>query len=173
MTLIRFPVRDVERTVVRLKVNGAERELAVRPHDVLLDVLREDLGLAGTKRGCDMGTCGCCTVHLDGVPALSCMVLALQAEGREVTTVEGLRDDATLHPVQECFATYGGSQCGFCTPGFVMTTAAFLEENDDPSDEEVREAIGGNMCRCTGYAKIVEAVREAAALRREARQKAS
>lgn len=166
MTLVPFPLRTAPRTVITLSVNGATHKVGVRQSDVLLDVLRETIGLTGTKRGCDMGTCGCCTVLMDGVPVLACLVLALQAEGREVTTVEGLKDGSHLHPVQECFAKYGGSQCGFCTPGFIVAVAAFLEQNDNPTDKEIRTAIAGNMCRCTGYAKIVEAVREAAAIKR-------
>ena len=164
--MVPFPLRTVEKTVITLRVNGAQHTVGVRQSDVLLDVLRETIGLTGTKRGCDMGTCGCCTVLMDGQPVISCLVLALQAEGKEITTVEGLKDGSHLHPVQECFVKYGGSQCGFCTPGFIVTVAAFLEENDDPTDQEIRVAIAGTMCRCTGYTKIVEAVREAAAIKR-------
>jgi len=154
------------RVVARLRVNGRDVEPAVRPYDVLLDVLREDLNLTGTKRGCDMGTCGCCTVLLDGRPALSCLTLALEAEGREITTVEGVRGkDGSLHAVQACFEACGGSQCGFCTPGFIMTSVALLDRNPRPSEAEVRTAISGNVCRCTGYVKIVEAIGKAAEMR--------
>jgi carbon-monoxide dehydrogenase small subunit len=147
-----------------LNVNGSLREVAVRPYDVLLDTLREGLGLTGTTRGCDMGTCGCCTVHIDGTPTLSCLTLSLLAEGREVRTIESVAPRGTeLHPVQRAFATQGGSQCGFCTPGFIMTVTAFLQRNPEPSDDEIRRAISGNMCRCTGYNKIVDAVRTASA----------
>jgi carbon-monoxide dehydrogenase small subunit len=150
--------------VARLHVNGHVREVAVRPYDVLLDTLRDELGLTGTTRGCDMGTCGCCTVHLDGEPVLSCLTLTLLAEGREIRTIESVAPLGTdLHPVQEAFAERGGSQCGFCTPGFVMTSVALVERSPDPSDDEIRRAVSGNMCRCTGYNKIVESVRVAAA----------
>ncbi|HKY32241.1 MAG TPA: (2Fe-2S)-binding protein [Candidatus Polarisedimenticolia bacterium] len=161
---IRPPEQRVEREMVRLRVNGAEHTVAVRPYDVLLDVLRERLLLTGTRRGCDMGTCGCCTVHLDGRPVLSCLTLALEAEGRDITTIEGIaagEEAGALHPVQEAFVQAGGSQCGFCTPGFIMTAVSLLERNPDPTEEEVREAISGNMCRCTGYIAIVEAIRMA------------
>ncbi|MCA9751902.1 MAG: (2Fe-2S)-binding protein [Gemmatimonadetes bacterium] len=150
--------------VVRLNVNGHAREVAVRPSDVLLDTLRDDLGLTGTTRGCDMGTCGCCTVHVDGRPVLSCLTLTLLAEGAEIRTIEDVAPAGTdLHPVQRAFAQHGGSQCGFCTPGFIMTSVALLARRPDPSDEEIRREISGNMCRCTGYNKIVESVRVAAA----------
>ena len=151
------------RRVVRLVVNGQERQVAVRPSDVLLDTLRNELGLTGTTRGCDMGTCGCCTVHLDGVPTLSCLTLSLLAEGKDVRTIESVAPGPELHPVQRAFLSQGGSQCGFCTPGFIMTSVALLERNPKPDDAEIRFAISGNMCRCTGYNKIVEAVKVAAA----------
>jgi len=159
----------MSRKMMTFRVNGASRSLALRSQELLLDTLREELHLTGTKRGCDMGTCGCCTVLVDGEPRLACLTLTLEVEGRDVTTVEGLRgQSADLHPLQRLFAEVGGSQCGFCTPGFLMTSAALLRENPDPSEEEIREAISGNLCRCTGYVKIVEAVREAARLSREA-----
>lgn len=148
---------------ITLTVNGAPRPATVRPYDVLLDVLREGLNLTGTKRGCDMGTCGCCTVHIDGRPRLACLTLALDCAGRSITTVEGLRPDGRLDPVQRLFAEAGGSQCGFCTPGFIMTARALLDANPDPSEAEVREAISGNVCRCTGYVGIVEAVQSVTA----------
>jgi carbon-monoxide dehydrogenase small subunit len=163
-----FPAPDARnrpaKRIARLLVNGAPREVAVRPYDVLLDTLRDELGLTGTTRGCDMGTCGCCTVLLDGVPVLSCLTLTLLAEGKEIRTIESVAPAGTdLHPVQRAFAERGGSQCGFCTPGFIMTSVALLEEHPDPTDDEIRRAISGNMCRCTGYNKIVESVRVAAA----------
>jgi len=158
------PREPVPRVLCRLRVNGHLKEVAVRPYDVLLDTLREDLGLTGTTRGCDMGTCGCCTVHLDGVPTLSCLTLTLSAEGKEIRTIEDVAPAGTdLHPVQRAFHEKGGSQCGYCTPGFIMTTVALLEESPDPTDSDIRRAISGNMCRCTGYLKIVEAVKTAAA----------
>jgi aerobic carbon-monoxide dehydrogenase small subunit len=159
------PAGRDERVVVALRVNGAEHRIAVRPYDVLLDVLREQLGLTGTRRGCDMGTCGCCTVLIDGRPTLSCLTLALQAEGARIRTIEGVSAPAGgggLHPVQEAFVQTGGSQCGFCTPGFIMTAVGLLESNPQPTEAEIREAISGNMCRCTGYVAIIEAIQIAA-----------
>lgn len=151
------------RTLIHLRINGVEQEVAVRPYDVLLDVLREDLNLVGTKRGCDMGTCGCCTVLRDGRPTLSCLTLAMECIGKDIETVESLSGPGELDPMQRHWASEGGSQCGFCTPGFLMTTKALLQDNPDPSDNEIRQAISGNMCRCTGYIKIIDAIRAAAA----------
>ena len=150
------------RTLVTLRVNGSVREVAVRPCDTLALALRDGCGLTGTKIGCDMGTCGCCTVLMDGRPVLSCLTLALEAEGREIRTIEGLVGEKGLHPVQEAFASCGGSQCGYCTPGFVMTSVALLAENPAPSREQIKDAISGNLCRCTGFVKIVDAVEHAA-----------
>jgi aerobic-type carbon monoxide dehydrogenase small subunit (CoxS/CutS family) len=152
--------------VLQLRVNGADHHVAARPSDILLDVLREALHLTGTKRGCDLGTCGCCAVHIDGETRLACLTLAAEAEGCEVRTIEDIADGPRLHPLQAALAELGGSQCGFCTPGFIMTGVAWLDENPDPSREEIREAIGGNMCRCTGYMKIVDAFEQAAAVLR-------
>jgi len=151
---------------VSLTVNGQPVELLIEPNRTLLQVLREDLGLTGTKHGCGAGDCGSCTVLLDGRPVNSCLVLAVQVGGREVTTIEGLThpdgDQAgRLHPVQESFVELGAIQCGFCTPGMILTSAALLEDNPRPSRQEIREAISGNLCRCTGYQKIVEAVEDA------------
>jgi aerobic carbon-monoxide dehydrogenase small subunit len=156
-------IKKIDRTLVTLRVNGADRRIAVRPYDVLLDVLRDDLNLTGTRRGCDMGTCGCCTVLLDGRPALSCLTLALEAEGKPITTVEALGGADGLHPLQEAWVETGASQCGFCTPGFIMNALAFVEARENPTEAEIREAISGNMCRCTGYLSIIEAVARAAA----------
>jgi len=153
----------MEKKLITLEINGARHQVAIRPYDVLLDVIRETVGLTGTKRGCDMGTCGCCTVLIDGQPRLSCLTLALDAEGRKISTVEGLRSGESLHPLQRAWATCGGSQCGFCTPGFLMTSKALLDANPRPTDPEIREALSGNICRCTGYVKIIEAVKKAAA----------
>jgi carbon-monoxide dehydrogenase small subunit len=150
-----------DRKLMTFRVNGAERTIAVRPHDVLLDVLREELRLTGTKRGCDMGTCGCCTVLIDGEARLSCLTLAATAVGREVTTVEGLTPASGMSPLQRAFCEAGASQCGFCTPGFIVTSAALLARVPDPTEAEIREAISGNMCRCTGYVKIIEAIQKA------------
>src|SRR5437762_434124 len=156
------------RVLVTLRVNGGVRQAAVRPADTLALALRDGCGLTGTKIGCDMGTCGCCTVLVDGKPTLSCLTLALEAEGAEITTVEGLVGEKGLHPVQEAFQTCGGSQCGYCTPGFVMTSVALLAENPAPSRDEIKDAISGNLCRCTGFVKIVDAVEHAAGEMRKA-----
>lgn len=153
----------MEKRVSTFIVNGREHQVATRPYDVLLDVLRETIGLTGTKRGCDMGTCGCCTVEIDGRPILSCLTLAGQVEGKEITTIEGIRTEEGLHPLQTAFADFGGSQCGFCTPGIIMASKVLLERSPEPTDDEIREGISGNLCRCTGWVKIFEAIREAAA----------
>jgi aerobic carbon-monoxide dehydrogenase small subunit len=146
------------KVLVTLRVNGSVREAAVRPSDTLAAALRDGLGLLGTKIGCDMGTCGCCTVLIEGKPSLSCLTLALEAEGREITTIEGLSAGKGLHPVQEAFQTCGGSQCGYCTPGFVMTSVALLNSNPSPTRHEIQDAISGNLCRCTGFVKIIDAI---------------
>jgi carbon-monoxide dehydrogenase small subunit len=144
---------------VHLKVNGFSYETEVEPRRTLLDLIREDLQLTGTKEGCSLGECGTCTVLLDGKPIKSCITLAVQANGREVTTVEGLeKSDGTLHPLQQAFIDHGAIQCGFCTPGMLLSAKALLEENPRPTELEVRQAIAGNLCRCTGYQKIVEAI---------------
>jgi aerobic-type carbon monoxide dehydrogenase small subunit (CoxS/CutS family) len=149
------------REVLRLSVNAQDRELLVKPYSTLLEVLREDLRLTGTKHGCETGECGACTVLVDGVPKLSCLVLPAQAEGAEVTTIEGVASGSALHPVQQAFMDAGAVQCGYCTPGMVLTTTALLEANPVPSTAEIKEALAGNLCRCTGYVSIVEAVQRA------------
>lgn len=149
--------------ILKLHVNGTEREVAAPPNAILLDVLREELHLTGTKRGCDMGTCGCCTVLIDGENRLSCLTLAAQAAGKRIETVESLGTAERLHPLQAAFSEVGGSQCGFCTPGFIMTAKCLLEHEPHPSTGQIKEAISGNLCRCTGYIKIVEAIQRAAA----------
>lgn len=146
---------------LEFKVNGDLCSLEVTPNRMLLDVLREELHLTGTKKGCGEGECGACTVLMDGKPVNSCMVLAAQAQGKEIITIEGLAGEE-LHPVQEAFVANGAIQCGYCSPGFIMTTLALLKHNPTPSDEEIRTAIAGNICRCTGYKKIMEAIRDAA-----------
>jgi aerobic carbon-monoxide dehydrogenase small subunit len=146
-----------------VSVNGESRSAEVEARLLLVHFLRDTLGLTGTHIGCDTTNCGACTVLLDGVPVKSCTVLAVQADGREITTVEGLLTSAGLHPIQEAFREEHGLQCGFCTPGMMLTAAALLRENPDPSDEEIRFALSGNVCRCTGYQNIVKAVRNAAA----------
>jgi carbon-monoxide dehydrogenase small subunit len=154
---------------VRLRVNGRERVALAEPRTLLSDFLRHALGLTGTHVGCEHGACGSCTVLVDGHPALSCIVLAVQAEGAEVMTVEGLADGNGLHPIQQAFRECHGLQCGFCTPGMLLTAKALLAEVPDPSDDEIREYLAGNVCRCTGYVGIVEAVQRAGrALREEA-----
>ncbi|RLC71373.1 MAG: (2Fe-2S)-binding protein [Chloroflexi bacterium] len=145
-----------------LKVNGEDYELYIEPHRLLLEVLREDLQLTGTKFGCSSGMCGACTVLLNGKAVKSCLVLALQAQGKEILTVEGLAKNGELDPLQKAFIDHGAIQCGYCTPGMLMTAKALLLENPSPSEDQVREALVGNLCRCTGYSKIVEAVLAAA-----------
>jgi carbon-monoxide dehydrogenase small subunit len=149
------------REVLRLCVNGQGRELLVRPYATLLEVLREDLRLTGTKHGCETGECGACMVLVDGVPKLSCVVLPAQAEGTQVTTIEGVAQGSTLHPVQQAFMDSGAVQCGYCTPGMVLAAKALLDANPTPSRGQIKEALAGNLCRCTGYVSIVEAVEQA------------
>jgi carbon-monoxide dehydrogenase small subunit len=151
---------------IALVVNGSRRELDVPPLTRLLDALRGPLGLTGTKEGCAEGECGACTVLLDGDPVNACLVAAGQCEGREVTTVEGLSDAAHLSPLQRCFVDHGGAQCGICTPGMLIAAEHLLRQDPDPSEAAIREALAGNLCRCTGYQRIVDSVRAAAALRR-------
>ena len=149
-------------TPVAITVNDVRREADVEPRTLLVDFLRDQLGLTGTKIGCDTSQCGTCTVHLDGRAVKSCTVLAVQADGRSVTTIEGLAQDGTLHPMQQAFWAKHGLQCGFCTPGMIMAAVELLDRVADPSDEEIRHALEGNICRCTGYQNIVAAVRAAA-----------
>jgi carbon-monoxide dehydrogenase small subunit len=153
---------------VEVIVNGEARTEEVEPRTLLVHYLRDTLGLSGTHIGCDTTSCGACTVLLDGVPIKSCTAFAVQADGHEITTVEGLETAGGLHPMQEAFHEEHGLQCGFCTPGMMLTAIALLDENPDPSDEEIRWALSGNVCRCTGYQNIVKAVRHAAAARQEA-----
>jgi carbon-monoxide dehydrogenase small subunit len=148
---------------IEFTLNGERTEVAFAPHKTLLEVLREDLNLTGTKHGCELGECGTCAVLVDGRSILSCLMLGLDAEGRRVETVEGLADAAGLHPLQETFADTGAAQCGYCTPGFLLVAKELLAHNANPSREEIKEALSGNLCRCTGYIKIYEAVELAAA----------
>ena len=143
---------------VALNVNGESREALVPVHKTLLEVLREDLGLTGTKHGCELGECGTCTVLVDGEPVLSCLALPVEIEGAHITTVEGMAEGGRLHPLQQAFVELGAAQCGYCTPGILLTAMALLAERPSPTREEVREALAGNLCRCTGYTKILDAV---------------
>jgi aerobic-type carbon monoxide dehydrogenase small subunit (CoxS/CutS family) len=146
----------------KVRVNGEPQELLVLSHRTLLEVIREDLGLTGTKHGCELGECGACTVLVDGIPQLSCLTLPAQVAGCDVTTIEGVADGGTLHALQESFGALNAAQCGYCTPGMIVTAAALLDREPDPSLDQIRHALGGNMCRCTGYLKILEAVQMAA-----------
>ena len=148
---------------LRLKVNGEAREVLAPAHHTLLEVLREDLDLRGTKHGCELGECGACTVLLDGKPVLSCLTLPVECEGREIVTVEGLAQGGELHPLQQAFAELGAAQCGYCTSGILLSAQALLHQTAPPTRDEIREALSGNLCRCTGYLKIFEAVEVAAA----------
>jgi carbon-monoxide dehydrogenase small subunit len=147
--------------LITISINSTPFEIAVEPNRTLLDLLRYDLGLTGTKKGCDIGDCGACTVLMDGIPVFSCLVLAVEAEGHEILTIEGLADGFELHPLQKAFVEKGAIQCGYCTPGMVLTAYALLKENPEPTEYEIRRAISGNLCRCTGYQKIVEAIQTA------------
>ncbi len=149
--------------LIKLNVNGNDYEVAVRPGTTLLDLLREELRLTGTKKGCELGDCGACTVIMEGKPVNSCLVLALEADGKYVTTIEGITIGKELHPIQHAFVEKGAIQCGYCTPGMIVRTKALLDENQDPTEDEIRKALSGNLCRCTGYTKIFEAVESAKA----------
>ena len=153
----------MEKTRLSLQINGERRELLAAPHHTLLEVLREEAGLPGTKHGCELGECGTCTVLVDGRPVLSCLALPVECEGHEITTVEGMARDGALHPLQQAFAELGAAQCGYCIPGFLLVAEALLRENPSPTRPQIAEALGGNLCRCTGYLKIFEAVELAAA----------
>ena len=155
--------RIKQKAHIEFRLNDEEVEVVFAPHKTLLEVLREDLNLTGTKHGCELGECGTCTVLVDGRAVLSCLVLGLDVEGRSVTTVEGMSEEGRLHPLQDTFADLGAAQCGYCTPGFLLVAKELLEVNPQPSREEIKEALSGNLCRCTGYIKIYEAVELAAA----------
>jgi len=153
----------VNKVKLELRVNGEAHEISFPPHKTLLEVLREELSLTGTKHGCELGECGTCTVLIDGEPRLSCLLLAIECAGREISTIEGLATTDGPHPLQTAFADLGASQCGYCTPGFLMTAKALLDRNPTPDRETLRRELSGNLCRCTGYLKIFEAVERAGA----------
>jgi carbon-monoxide dehydrogenase small subunit len=155
-------VLDTNNVQMTLDVNGEELQVCFAPYKTLLEVLREDLQLTGTKHGCELGECGACAVLIDGEPVLSCLTLAIECAGRRILTVEGLAEDAQLHPLQEAFADLGGAQCGYCTPGILVTAKALLDRVSEPTREQIREALSGSLCRCTGYQQVYESVEEAA-----------
>jgi aerobic-type carbon monoxide dehydrogenase small subunit (CoxS/CutS family) len=154
---------DGQTIPISFTLNGRLQEIDVEPHELLLDVVRERLGLTGAKRSCDVQVCGACTLLVDGRPVSACTTLAFEVRGRSVLTIEGLAENGKLHPLQEAFIEHGGFQCGFCTPGMILAALELLRDNEDPSEEEIRVALGGNLCMCTGYVNIVSAVRAAAA----------
>jgi carbon-monoxide dehydrogenase small subunit len=151
--------------IIQLRVNGETHEIAIEPHETLLNVLREDLQLLGAKRACDSGGCGACTVLIDGDAVYSCMIFAMTAQGKQITTIEGLKQDGVLDPLQQSFISAGAVQCGYCSCGMILAAKEFLRDHPSPTDEEIRRGISGNLCRCTGYQKIVDAIRMAAASR--------
>jgi len=151
----------MKKQLLELRVNGRSREIAIEPNKLLLDALRQDLQLTGSKRGCDDSSCGACTVLLDGTPMLSCTLLAASCEGREITTVEGVSEHGALAAIQKAYGDWGGAQCGFCTPGFMMTVKHLLATNSNPTEAEVREALSSNLCRCTGYSQMYAAIKAA------------
>ena len=157
---------ETELVSIELEVNKIKYKRTIRASMTLLDFLREDLGLKGTKRGCDSGQCGACTIIVDGKTTNACLVLAIQADGKEILTIEGLSSGGRLHPLQEAFVEEGAVQCGFCVPGMILSAKALLDMKKNPSEEEIREALSGNLCRCTGYVKIIKAVQKAAAMMR-------
>ena len=157
----------MNRQLMTFRVNGETRQVAAPPSHTLLEVLREELSLTGTKHGCELGHCGACTVLVDGAPVLSCLMLAIEAQEADIATVEGLAAENTLHPLQQTFAELGAAQCGYCTPGFLMSGAVLLAHNTSPTVDEIKAALAGNLCRCTGYTKIIEAVELAASRMRD------
>jgi carbon-monoxide dehydrogenase small subunit len=157
----------LKKELIRLRVNGKLRELEVEPNKLLLDVLRQDLGLTGSKRGCDDSSCGACTVLIDGEPQMSCLMLAVSYQECEITTIEGVADGSELDPLQRGFSVEGGAQCGYCTPGMILTAKCLLARNPTPTEQEINEALSGNLCRCTGYTQILASVRKAIELMRE------
>lgn len=163
MAIVLAPMSELNKVLATFQVNGEPHEVAFVPHKTLLEVLREEMALTGTKHGCELGECGTCTVQIGGMPVLSCLVLAVDAVGKDVRTVEGLAIGTDLAPLQDCMADLGGAQCGYCTPGVLMAADALLKDNTRPTRDEIKEALAGNLCRCTGYIKIFEAIELAAA----------
>jgi len=151
----------LKKELISLRVNGRNYEIAIEPSALLLDVLRQELDLTGSKRGCDDSSCGACTVLIDGVAMMSCTLLAASCEGQEITTIEGVTEHGSLAAIQKAYGDWGGAQCGYCTPGFIMTVKSLLAENPDPSEDEIRNALSSNLCRCTGYNQMYEAIRDA------------
>ena len=151
----------MKKELIELRVNGRSHELAIEPNKLLLDMLRQDLQLTGSKRGCDDSSCGACTVLVDGIPMLSCTLLAASCEAQEITTVEGVSERGGLAAIQKAYGDWGGAQCGYCTPGFIMTVKHLLAENSDPTEDEIRAALSGNLCRCTGYSQMYQAIKAA------------
>ena len=151
----------MKKELIELRVNGRTHELAIEPSKLLLDVLREDLDLTGSKRGCDDSSCGACTVMVDGLPMLACTMLAASCEGREITTVEGIAEHGALSAIQKAYGDWGGSQCGYCTPGFMVVLKHLMDNNPEPSEEEIRHALSSNLCRCTGYSQMYQAIKAA------------
>ncbi|MGB0034358.1 MAG: (2Fe-2S)-binding protein [Candidatus Acidiferrales bacterium] len=159
--MITLPTESQKTARIRITLNGEETDVSFAPYKTLLEVLREDLGHTGTKHGCELGECGACAILLDGKPVLSCLLLALECDGKDVLTVEGLGSDGKLHPLQDAFADLGAAQCGYCTPAILVTARAFLDQNPHPNRDQIRAALSGNLCRCTGYLQIFEAVEAA------------
>src|SRR3954453_20600287 len=157
----------MKKELIELKINGRSHELAIESSALLLDVLRQDLELTGSKRGCDDSSCGACTVLVDGVAVMSCTLLAASCEGQEITTIEGVSEHGSLAAIQKAYGDWGGAQCGYCTPGFVMTVKSLLSENSDPTEQDIREALSSNLCRCTGYNQMYAAIRSAIAAERK------
>jgi aerobic-type carbon monoxide dehydrogenase small subunit (CoxS/CutS family) len=152
---------DMKKELIELKINGRSHELAFEPSKLLLDVLRQDIDLTGSKRGCDDSSCGACTVLVDGIPMMSCTLLGASCEGQEITTVEGVSEHGSLAAIQKAYGDWGGAQCGYCTPGFIMTVKHLLSENPEPTEQDIRGALSGNLCRCTGYSQMYQAIKAA------------
>jgi aerobic-type carbon monoxide dehydrogenase small subunit (CoxS/CutS family) len=171
--MITLPTASQKTAQIRITLNGEETDVSFAPYKTLLEVLREDLGHTGTKHGCELGECGACAVVLDGKAVLSCLVLALECQGKNIVTVEGLTSQGNLHPLQEAFADLGAAQCGYCTPGILVTAKALLDQNPHPNRDQIREALSGNLCRCTGYLQIFEAVEAAIVKMSEQNQSAT